>query len=237
MKPFTPMRLWFLTSFLAFLFACDSICEPQVPEVEFCHQPEANGEVLFITGFEPPIDSTEWIAGLGFWSDTISAIQVDVDYGSDGGAMGSQFYAKLVIEGNDGQSIEDWSGGGLVLDLTNCTQGIDLSDYDLLQFEAKVFPNSAIEFTHVKLQGAPLAEMRNDSTPERPLSQYGVFPSEDWETISIPLDSFKLVHAWEEWVPFDEEHGLRFVTSTVNNFSPHPFDGALGIDNVRFAKN
>lgn len=196
-------------------------------------------DTLFITGFEQGADPTEYLGALNPWHDTLSGIQVQVFYDSTGGgAKGSRYYAKLALNGNSGHSANNWSGGGLVLNFSDCPEGTDISAYDSVQFEAKVFPGSNLDEMRVKLEDAV-----HDSIPERFLAQFNpTFPSPEWISISIPLDEFKVTYITDpilhpQWVDLDKRRVVRLVTTMVNTpVSPKAKDGVLGIDNVRFVK-
>ena len=212
------------------------ICPIPVPYE--CHEPDLGNDTLLITGFEAGENPTEWMGHLSKWDDTLSSIVVHWQYDSiGGGAWGSKFYALLEILGNDATSVADWSGGGLTLTLTDCYLGNDLSNYDSLQFEIKVFGNHNLAETKIKLE-----DTINDSIPERLISKYGVFPSTNWETISIPLNEFNLIKTSDtllhDWVALDPHKIIRIVTTTVNRQPSSPaMDGKFGIDNMRFVKN
>jgi hypothetical protein len=210
------------------------ICPRKLP----CLLDEFAGDTLFITGFELGQNPTEYGGSLGYWNDTLSGIGVTVQYDTaGGGASGSRYYARLDIAGNDGDSPKGWSGGGLVLNLSDCMAGIDISGYDSLQFEVRTFPGSNLGQTKVKLE-----DVRNDSIPERYLIEFNDdFPSGEWITVSVPLSWFGLIKPTDplhQWVALDEKLVLRLVTITIND--PHSgqvMDGALGVDEVRVVKN
>lgn len=202
-------------------------CAPKVPE----------NDTLFLSDFELGENPTEHGGGLTFWKDTLSNIKVQIFYDSTkGGARGSKYYAKLEISGNDGMSMKEWSGGGLVLEFTDCVKGIDISGYDSLQFDVKTFPGSNLGQTKIKLE-----DVSKDSIPERYLIEFNKdFPSEDWITISIPLSTFGLVKpadSLHQWVALDEKRVRRLVTTTINEPSTGGImDGILGLDNVRLVR-
>ena len=204
-------------------------CSPELP----AH------DTLFITGFENGEDPTEFGGVLDVWNDTLSGIEVQVSYDSTGGgAWGSRYYAKLMISGNGGHSTVNWSGGGLVLIFSDCPGGVDISDYDSIQFEVKVFPGSNLDETRVKLE-----DTTNDSIPERFLLKFShsPFPSPVWTTVSVPICEFEInvtdpiIHP--SWVALDNRKVVRMVTTLINTpTSGDAKDGAMGVDNVRFVK-
>ena len=241
MKAYCIISIGLILTALSIHTACESVCEPDFQDLDNCSCPDKAGDVLFITGFENGKNPTEGGGGLGIWQDTFSDIRVFAFYATDGGGAGnSPYYAKLVIQGNKKNSATGWSGGGLVLNLSDCIKGLDLSEYDLLQFDIKTFPGSSLNYTNIKLEGATIEQIENDSTPERKISRFGVFPSSEWKTVSVPLDSFNIIRhtdtAFYRWTPFDRGHALKLVTTTINDFSDDGLDGVLGIDNVRIVK-
>lgn len=227
---------------LSFLFAAscevDCGCEPEKMDTDQCQCFDISQDVLMIADFEDDGRPNDCGGSIGIWKDTLSNIEVWVTTDTmGGGAQNSRWYAKLAIVGNDGVSPAGWTGGGLVVKITDCPDGVDLRMYDSLRFEVKMFLNSNLRETRIKLQ-----DIENDSIPERYIlnSDYGNFPSADWETISIPLEHFDTIlitdHLYK-WVPLDQEKVKEIVSVSVNDGSfVEPANGILGFDNFRFVK-
>lgn len=238
------IRIYSFLIFSAFClmaaYSCevDCGCEPEPQSMDTCQCFDNSRDVLMVADFEDEGLPNDCGGSIGIWKDTLSNIEVWATADTmGGGAQNSRWYAKLAIVGNDGVSPVGWTGGGLVIKLTDCPEGVDLSRYDSLQFEVKMFANSNLRETRIKLQ-----DIENDSIPERYIlnSDYGNFPSADWETISIPLEHFDTIlitdHLYK-WVPLDQERVKEIVSVSVNDGSfVEPANGILGFDNFRFVK-
>lgn len=236
-----------ICSFLIFSAFClvaacscevDCGCDPEPQSMDKCECFDTSQDVLMVADFENeglPNDCGGYIQA---WQDSLSFIETWAKADTiGGGAQGSNWYAKLNIVGNDGASPAKWTGGGLVVQLIDCPDGIDLSDYDSLLFEVKTFSNSSLGETRVKLQ-----DVENDSIPERLLLLHGKFPAEGWQTISIPLTEFNVKYASDtilhNWVPLDRSRVKSLVTTVINNQSSSVMmDGILLVDNIRFLKD
>jgi len=213
---------------LSYLGGCQSDC------CDICDDPcspfNMQGDTLWIADFERGSDPTEHCGFLGIWKDSLSHIQVFSLYDSiGGGALGSTYYGKVVIAGNDGRSHAGWTGGGLTLTFHADTNGLDLSDYTYLQFEAKVLPGSKFEQLWAKLEDTRNSRIVNTVELLIPTLTH------EWQTITILLADF--CTSKPPLVPLIKEEVMRLViVSRHRGNSPFNFDGTICIDNVRFLK-
>jgi hypothetical protein len=231
----------FLIGFMAISLSCDPedrvcyFCSIEEEQAVLCYS-FIDDDTLLIADFEKGENPTRWMGSLDSWQDTFLVAMAEWQYDSiGGGASASQYYASVHIQNNTGIVDGNWTGGGLSLLLNDCYAGNDLSLYDSLRFEIKVFGENNLHETRIKLQHAGAV-----NTPERHLFKYGNFPAQEWSTITIALDEFLLKptdHLFHDWVALDFKRVTHLVTVSVNdNPAQMPVNGILGIDNVRFVK-
>ncbi|MCB0564831.1 MAG: hypothetical protein KDD01_10690 [Phaeodactylibacter sp.] len=215
-------------------YSCDPICEAPVitlppPEPEICDIENHPKDSLFITGFEKGENPTEWGGNLNPWKDSLSSVQVAVDYFSlNVDLIHGEYAAQVTIDSNFAEtSAADWSGGGMSLEFSSCPEGIDISAYQFLKFDIKTTAENGLELTKVKLEDTSRVKQ-----PELLILSYQAFTTE-WATVSIPLERF--IAAAGNQVPLQLENVTRLLTTSINTTTiPANVKGVLFIDNVRF---
>lgn len=215
--------------------SCESLCGLEIGDPVFTCI-ERQEAVLVVADFESGKSPNQYGGMLGAWNDPSSKIKVSVTIDSaGGGADRSLYYAKLTITGNDGTGTDNWSGGGLFLEFTNCDPKLDISGYQFLEFEARA--TGQLKDTKVKLESRNISNGRERIMSNR---RYGRFPDENWITVSIPLidfDTAGYIGPANVYAPIDFTEVVKMVTISVNDgSSPLPVDGELLLDNIRFTK-
>lgn len=228
-------RIFLILLILGYCWGCESICEPLALTMS-CHGINLDEGTLHITNFNLGEDPTALGGALQHWADTQSNIEVMVEYKLGVHATNSEYYAELTLQHNDGAGTKNWSGGGMVLNLSCHSEGIDVSSYDSLQFDIKWEWGDYLDLAVVKLQ-----DVVNDSIPERHIKDWSDYPSPDWETVSIPLSQFGILRhsdtAVHNWVALDPTRVDQLVISVINQKSSGVVrDGGIGVDNVRVVK-
>lgn len=133
---------------------------------------------------------------------------------------------------------DDWSGGGLVIVLQDDELAMDLTDYQFLEFDAKVTPGSTLATTRVKLESPDDYLPEDRVYGEKLLSDYGVLLSTEWQTVRIPLMDFAIVQDSDPdyWYAADLTSITKFVTVSVRDDQIEDTQGTLLIDNIWLIK-
>lgn len=195
-----------------------------------CSGSVISGREYFITDFESVGRNPKACNSHTHWNEgvPVASTQLKVD------PTDQNAYLCLTISGNNGMGPMAWTGAGLVAPLTDCAEGVDLSDYDSLLFDIRMMPGSRLQGVTVGLRDTSSRE-----TPERQVQTASFKLTAYWQTARIALDEFTTLKVNEIGVkvPLD----LRIVTeltsqSIHDGTSPYAMDGVLEWDNFRFVK-
>ena len=203
-------------------------------EKNACQPINCASDTLWIADFETGQNPSPTCGKLSSWQDEHSGISVISQYDSlGGGANGSLYYGKTILKNNDGISPKNWSGGGMVMSFSMEADGHDIGCYNTLQLEAKMSQKSNLQSTRIKLE-----DIHDPNTPSRAIMAYRIYLTDEWQTITIPLDHFNFRPQVDraEWRSLDSPHVIRFVTVSENKPGNPNVDGELCIDNVRLIK-
>lgn len=192
----------------------------------------AQSESLLIADFESgkdPINSGGVIQKWHHGND----VQVEAGYHKlqDDGTHGN--YAGSVVLKYPKNSKEDWSGGGLVMVFRDSVKSLNVRSFDFLQFDVQILPGSQLANTKIKLE-----DSKGSKRAERPLSEFGITLSTEWQTVKIPLEVFTKLRNVdpEDWRGLDRTSVTKLVTVSVRDAKYPDTSGTLLIDNVRFVK-
>ena len=197
------------------------------------------GETLEITGFETGRNPLSQGGTVAPWGDTLSAISVNVHFDSiPCGSNTSPYFLKLELTDNSPIDAGSWSGGGLILNFSNLSEGLDIRGYNHFEFDLKIISENIdgqlADYIFVKLE-----DTEDEEKPERLARHYGTVSKNDWSTISIPLTEFGIVKASDtilhDWKPLLTKDVSRWIVSISNEqYSSAAIDGIIGFDNIRF---
>ena len=193
---------------------------------------EADEQVEVVDG-EAGDRLEQWGGYINTWRDTFQTTFVSAGVDSvSGGADESARFLRVEVTGNV-RNPAGWTGGGATIVFTACPDGIDLSQYDSLLVDIKVFSGQNLEYFKIKL-----LDNTGNATPERFLNQFGDFPSSDWKTCRIPLNRFIAdpndfpAHTWQS---VDFRHVIGVATVSVNDKSVSgTVSGVVGVDEIQF---
>ena len=187
--------------------------------------------ILLIADFENGKDPTNRKGSVQSWNNN-GKPKVDCKYKSGDGAN-SNYAIQVTLAGNDGIGEGGWTGGGLVLVLTDNKKGINLEDYKNVVFDIKITEGSLLAETRIKLE-----DTQGSQKPERLISDYGVNISQTWQRVSIPIKDFMTLKendpGW--WNSLDVNSVSKFITVSVNDSKTNNGDGTLLLDNIQFVK-
>ena len=194
-----------------------------------------DGNSLLIANFNPGVDPITYGGKLQQW-DYGDELKITTGYyqleNSDSAHGDYAAFVKLAKSGTQGS--DDWSGGGLVVVFQDNESGIDVTEYQYLEFDVKVVAGSALNSTRVKLE----TSQQGLIYVERRLSQYGITFSTEWQTARIPLTDFATLRSTDPdyWTAVDLTSIAKFVTVTVRENKTPNAQGTLVIDNIRLIK-
>lgn len=199
---------------LATLYGCQYNCE-EIEEPIFCPTLPAGESELLITDFSSGEFACQHIGSWGEGDNIVVTFHCEND--------GTNSFGRLTITGNDSEGPQGWSGGGLVLPLSDCLDGFDLTAYRFLKLDLRANSGGYLHFSKFNLK-----DREDKEGQERPLQAYDTL-TEEWKTFSIPLNDFI-----GSTVSLDLLRAANLITVAVNNGTyPFNIDGTLDIDNVR----
>lgn len=227
-------KYFFLWSLLVFI-GCEIDRECFIcPEPLSCDKHAVRPALYLIADFESNGTPGSRGGTVNPWEDSVSGLWVSADIQCSPNHIYGSCFAVVEISGNNGLP-QTWTGGGMSIVLSDCPTGIDLHQYDTLLLEVKTQAGS--EFDEMKLK---LEDSSMQPTPERFLSQFGHFPSDQWTTIRVPMDWFGIKLATDtslhNWVPLDTRQVRGITFTMIKEHVGAPADGIMCVDEVRFAQ-
>ena len=190
-----------------------------------------NDNFLMIADFESGKDPTNQQGIVQSWNNE-GKPHVEYKYKQGDGAN-SNYSIGVTLTGNDGNGNGGWTGGGLVLILTEEKICMDLEDYIHVEFDIKMTVGSDLAETKIKLEDTLSSEK-----PERLVSDYGVNINDTWQRVSIPIEDFIILKENDPiwWDALNVKCVSKFITVSVNDGKTNNGDGTLLLDNVQFVK-